>query len=190
MVDVREKLTTILNGKETKKYLDNITKPLGADSIRGNIISGVDSANCFLINIFRDETAFVVRKHNNNNRTICDLIVCGKRILTRTIAAKSNYFYFGCFSSDDNHNFNINRFVENSRQRINNTDYFLIILIDRSKPHEIFRCSYNFYLISAKNFIDDEGDIYHYKRSGGNMHLYVDRNTLGTPIFTYSHGYE
>ena len=187
--NVKEKLKTILNDEKTKKYLDNITKPLGDDTIRGNIISGVDSVNCFLVNIFYNKTAFVDREQNNN-RSICDLIVCGKRILTRTMTLKGNSFYFGCFSSDDNKNFNINRFIENARERINNTDYFLILVIDRSKPNELFRCSYNFYLKSAKNFINDEGDIYYYTRKGGSLHLYVDKKTLGTPIFSYSHGYE
>ena len=186
--NVKEKIKAILNGEKTKKYLDNITKPLGDDTIRGNIISGKDAVNCFLLNIFRDEKAFVDREQNNNS--ICDLIVCGKRILTRTMSVSTNSFYFGCFSSDDNRNFNINRFVENARERINNTDYFLILVIDRSKPNELFRCCYNIYLKSAKDFTNDEGVIYHYKRSGGGMFLYVDKKALVEPIFTYSNVYE
>ena len=188
MSGVREKLITILNGEKTKKYFDNITKPLGDDTVRGNIISGKDAVNCFLLNIFRDDKAYVVTEQNNNS--ICDLIVCGKRILTRTMSITTNSFYFSCFSSDDNKNFNINRFVENARERINNTDYFLILVIDRSKPNELFRCSYNIYLKSSKDFTNNNGEIYHFKRIGGSMHLFADKNTLARPIFTYSHGYE
>ena len=49
---IKEKLMMILNGEKTFKYINNITKPLGKDTIRGNIISGKDAVNCFLMNIF------------------------------------------------------------------------------------------------------------------------------------------
>ena len=125
---IKEKLMMILNGEKTFKYLNNITKPLGKDTVRGNIISGKDAVNCFLMNIFTEENAFVDK--GQNNKTICDLIVYGKRILTRTASFnKNSRFYFGCFSSDDNVNFNINKFEKSSRERINNTDYFLLIQV-------------------------------------------------------------
>ena len=186
---IKEKLMMMLNGEKAFKYFNNITKPLGNDTVRGNIITGKDAVNCFLMNIFRDEEAFIDKEQNN--KCICDLIVYGKRILTRTTSFnKNNKFYFGCFSSADNLNFNINRFVENARERINNTDYFLLIVVDRSKPNELFRCSYNFYLKSVKDFINEDGDIYYYTRIGGTMYLYSDRKKLGSPIFTYSFCYE
>ena len=184
---IKEKLMMILNSEKAFKYFNNITKPLGNDTVRGNIITGKDAVNCFLINIFRDEKAFVDKEQNS--KCICDLIVYGKRILTRTTSFnRNNKFYFGCFSNSDNL-FNINRFVENARERINNTDYFLLIVVNRSKPNELFRCSYNFYLKSVKDFINEDGDIYHYTRVGSNMYLYSDRKKLGSPIFTYSFSY-
>ena len=186
---IKEKLMMILNGEKTFKYFNNITKPLGKDTVRGNIISGKVAVNSFLINIFRDEKAFVDKEQNN--RCICDLIVCGKRILTRTTSFNNtNQFYFGAFSSSDNFNFNMNRFEEKAREKINNTDYFLLIVISRSKPSETFRCSYNFYLLSAKDFINEDGEIDNYTRIGGIMHLHTDRKKLGEPLFTYSYNYE
>ena len=187
---IKEKLMMMLNGEKAFKYFNNITKPLGKDTVRGNIISGKDGVNCFLINIFRDEKAFVDDEEQNNN-SICDLIVYGKRILTRTLSSTgNNYFYLGCFSSSDSKTFNINKFIEQSRKRINNTDYFLLILIDRSKPKELFRVSYNFYLKSVKDFVYDNGDIRSYRKIEGGLYLYVDRKKLGEPLFTYSYNYE
>ena len=186
---IKEKLMMILNSEKAFKYFNNITKPLGNDTVRGNIISGKDSVNCFLINIFRDEKAFVDKEQNN--KCICDLIVYRKRILTRTTSFnKTNKFYFGCFSSADNINFNMNRFEENARERINNTDYFLLIVVSRSKPSESFSCSYNFYLKPVKDFINEDGEIDYYTRIGGSMFLYSDIKKLGSPIFTYNFNQE
>ena len=187
---IKEKLMMILNGEKTFKYINNITKPLGKDTIRGNIISGKDAVNCFLMNIFTEENAFVDR--DQNNKTICDLIVYGKRILTRTTSFnKNSRFYFGCFSIHDNVNFNINKFEKSSRERINNTDYFLLIQVKRSKPSVPFDCSYKFYLVKAKDFISKDGEIDYYTRIGGSMFLYLENvENLGSPIFTYNYSIE
>ena len=187
--EIKEKLKSILNGEKSLKYFNNVTQPLGNETIRGNIISGKDGVNCFLINIFREKEAFVDNEQNNNS--ICDLIIYGKKILTRTMSLSgNNNFYFGCFSSNIHEHFNINKFMEKSKERINNLDYILLLLIDRSKPNELFRVSYNFYLKSVKDFIDDDGDIKYWTRIGGGMFLHIDKKNLGEPIFSYSYNYE
>ena len=75
--EIKEKLKNILNGERSLNYLNNITQPLGNETIRGNIISGKDSVNCFLINIFREKEVFVDIEQNNNS--ICDLIIHSKK---------------------------------------------------------------------------------------------------------------
>ena len=187
--EIKEKLKNILNGEKSLNYLNNITQPLGNETIRGNIISGKDGVNCFLINIFREKGVFVDIEQNNNS--ICDLIIYGKKVITRTLALIGpNKFYFGCFSSCIHEQFNIDKFMEKSKERINNLDYILLLIIDRSKPNEIFRVSYNFYLKSIKDFIDDDGNIKYWTRVAGGMYLHVDKKNLGEPLFTYSYNYE
>ena len=187
--EIKEKLKNILNGENSLNYLNNITQPLGNKTIRGNIISGKDGVNCFLINVFREKEAFVDNEQNNNS--ICDLIIYGKRIITRTLALIGpNKVYFGCFSSCDHNQFDINKFMEKSKERINNLDYILLVVVDRSKPNELFRVSYNFYLKSVKDFIDEDGNIKNWSRIAGGMYLHFVKKKLGEPLFTYSYNYE
>ena len=187
--EIKEIISNILNSEKSLKYFNNITQPLGNETIRGNIISGKDSVNCFLINIFREKGVFVDIEQNNNS--ICDLIIYNKKVITRTLALIGpNKVYFGCFSSCDHNQFDINKFIKKSKERINNLDYILLLVIDRSKPNELFRCSYNFYLKSVKDFIDDDGNIKYWTRVAGGMYLHVDKKNLGEPLFTYSYNYE
>ena len=79
--------------------------------------------------------------------------------------------------------------MEKSKQRINNLDYILLIVIDRSKPHELFRVSYRFYLKPIKDFIYDE-NIKNWSRVAGGMYLHFDKKNLGEPLFIYSYNYE
>ena len=186
---VKEKLKSILNSEKSLKYFNNVTQPLGNETIRGNVISGKDGVNCFLINIFCEKEVFVNKEQNNNN--ICDLIIYGKKIITRTMSLTGNgYFYFGCFGSISHEYFNINNFMEKSKERINNIDYILLIVIDKSKPNELFRVSYNFYLTSVKNFVNNNGDIKYWRRKGGGMFLYFNKDDFKEPIFTYSYSYK
>ena len=181
---VIEKLKSILNGEKSLKYFNNVTQPLGNETIRGNIISGKDGLNCFLSNIFHSYI-----ENNVSNNIISNLIIFNKRIIVRTMSGESNYICFGTFSNGERE-FNIDRFWEKVKRKLEINDYILIIKIYRNCPNELFRVKYNFYLKSVKDFVDD-GDIKYWKiRNNKDFNFCINKDNLGFPIFTYSFNYE
>ena len=186
---IKEKITSILKGEKTTLFLNNITKPLGNKTKRGMIISRQDGINCFLDNIFNsndnDNESFL--ENNISNNCINNLIIKGKRIIVRTIGNTSNEFSFDYFGSNEN----INRILEKVKLKKDIIDYVLIILIDRNKPHELFRVCYNFYLKSMKDFSLNNDEERNWRiKSLNTFNFYINRDNLGEPLFTYSYNYE
>ena len=179
-----EKLKSILNEEKSLKYFNNVTLPLGNETIRGNIISGKDGVNCFLSNIF-----YSYIENNVSNNIITNLIIFNKRIIVRTMSGKSDYICFGTFSNGEKE-FNVDRFWDKVKRKIEITDYILIIKIYRNCPNELFRVKYNFYLKSVKDFFDDDGDLKYWKIRNNKDFNFCIKNNLGSPIFTYSYNYE
>ena len=184
---IKEKITNILNKEETTMFLNNISKPLGNKSKRGMIIKQ-DGINCFLDNIFdnddNDNESFL--EDNLSNNCINNLIIKGKRVMVRTIGNTTKEFCFLCFGVNEN----INRILEKAKLKKDETDYILLILINRNRPNERFRVRYNFYLKSMKDFSLNNDENTNWRINSHSFYFCINKDNLKDPLFTYSCNYE
>ena len=183
--EIKEKLKTIFNGEETLLFLNNITKPLGNKSKKGMIISRQDSLNCFLENIFRNNDEIFI-EHNYSNNCTNNLIIKNKKIIVRTAGDNCKEFTFCCFGYTNS----IDRILEKVKFKKEETDYVLLILINRNRPNENFRVSYNFYLKSMRDFSLNNDGKRNWRTRANSFNFLFDKENLGSSIFSYSHGYD
>ena len=186
-----EKITTILNSENTTKFLNNITMPLGNETKKPIIMRGQSVVNSFLINIFPNIEI------TNNKKTIKNLIINNKRIKVCSISNKSSYISFNCFEYREGAEFNIKKNLENTKEKLELYEYFLIILVHEGKHDSDFKVKYNFYLIPASFFYFDDKIWYMSGRTyrGKNwsiqckkeFRIKIDTNNLRFPIFSYSY---
>ena len=198
--EIKEKLRKILNSEITTTFLNNITKPLGDKTVRGNIISRQDSVNCFLCNVFMNvdvvnnniyvEDLFNINKINN-------LIINRKRINVKTLSYKNKSISFNSFPFREGREFDIEFNLEKTMDKLKFFDYFLFIVIFRNERNEEFKVKYDFYLKPAKNFYFDTKKFHKTLsgfggenweiRSNKDFLFLIDKYNLGNPIYSYSY---
>ena len=95
------------------------------------IISKQDSLNCFLENIFSNNDDEIFVEHNYSNNCTNNLIIKNKKIIVRTAGDNCKEFTFCCFGYTNS----IDRILEKVKFKKEETDYVLLILINRNRPN-------------------------------------------------------
>ena len=197
---IKENIKSILNSENTTTFLNNVTKPLGNKTRKGIIICRQDNVNCFLDNVFmsNDDNDIHIEDFGKNN-VINNLIINEKRINVKTLCSKSNRIFFNSFCFREGDNFDVEKNLEKTIEKLNSFDYFLFMLIYRNRRNEDFKVKYNFYLKPVKDFYFDVKvsfkTLYGYKgenwiiQSNKEFFFLIDKNNLGKPIYSYFYNY-
>ena len=179
-VYIKEKITNILHKEETTLFLNNISKPLGNKTKRGMVLSKSESLNCFLDNIFVDDEIFL--ENNISNNCIKNILVKDERIIVRTTGSIKKEISFLAFGN----NRDTNQILERVKLKKAETNYVLLIVIDRNMINEPFRICYNFYLKKMEDFslVNNVGASNNWRIRSNCFNFFV--HNLSSPIFTYS----
>ena len=156
-VGIKEKIRSILNSENTTTFLNNISKPLGKNTKRGIVISKQENINCFLENVFNndDDDYDISIEDFGKNNVINNLIINDKRINVKTLSSRSNKIYFNTFKFREGDDFDVKENLEKTMEKLKIYDYFLLIIIKRSRKNKPFSVEYDFYLKSTKEFFFD-----------------------------------
>ena len=162
---------------------------------RGNVISGKESVNCFLDNVFLayDDENVCIEDFGSNN-IINNLLINDKKINVKTFSVKNKDVFFNSFSGKKDDDFHIKKNLEKTLKKLNTVDYFLFLEIKKKKINTPFSVKYDFYLKSARDFFFDVKDFRklksgctgsNWRTKGDGFYFAVDKNNLGIHIFSY-----